>query len=109
MNDTLCRDLLLLRQRIEALYSNRPEDEVFQDGLNFAVSGIEQAMGAAGGEQPDDAHPDDSINGIESSLAELHIRLDTRNEGLNDDPAQRARLVLADHLLAQACALLAID
>ena len=50
MHDALHTDLLLVRQRIESLYDAYPDDEEFQNGLNFAVSGIEQALGAAGGE-----------------------------------------------------------
>lgn len=109
MHDALHTDLLLLRQRIESLYDAYPDDEEFQNGLNFAVSGIEQALGAAGGE-PDDALQAgdslDSLNGIESSLAEMHIRLETRSDENNDDPARHARLAMVDHLLQQACALL---
>lgn len=110
MHDALHTDLLLVRQRIESLYDAYPDDEEFQNGLNFAVSGIEQALGAAGGE-PDDALQAgdslDSLNGIESSLAEMHIRLEARGDDDNDDPAQHARLAMVDHLLQQACALLA--
>lgn len=110
MHDALHTDLLLVRQRIESLYAAYPDDEDFQNGLNFAVSGIEQALGAAGGE-PDDALQAgdrlDSLNGIESSLAEMHIRLETRGDEANDDPAQHARLAMIEHLLQQACALLA--
>ena len=108
--DPLHTDLLLVRQRIESLYDAYPDDEEFQNGLNFAVSGIEQALGAAGGE-PDAVlhHGDglDALNGIESSLAEMHIRLEARGDEDNDDPARRARLAMIDHLLQQACALLA--
>ncbi len=110
MHDPLHTDLLLLRQRIESLYDAYPDDEEFQNGLNFAVSGIEQALGAAGGEPDDGLHPGDGIdtlNGIESSLAEMHIRLEARGDEDNDDPAQNARLAMIDHLLQQACALLA--
>jgi hypothetical protein len=110
MPDPLHTDLLLLRQRIESLYDAYPDDEEFQNGLNFAVSGIEQALGAAGGEPDDGLHPGDGIdtlNGIESSLAEMHIRLEARGDEDNDDPAQHARLAMIDHLLQQACALLA--
>ena len=104
--DPLHTDLLLIRQRIESLYAAYPDDEDFQNGLNFAVSGIEQALGAAGGE-PDATLPaGDSLDGIDSSLAEMHIRLDTRSDEQNDDPAQHARLAMVDHLLQQACALL---
>jgi hypothetical protein len=104
--DPLHTDLLLIRQRIESLYAAYPDDEDFQNGLNFAVSGIEQALGAAGGE-PDTAMPaSDSLDGIDSSLAELHIRLDTRSDEQNDDPARHARLAMVDHLIQQACALL---
>jgi hypothetical protein len=104
--DPLHIDLLLIRQRIESLYAAYPDDEEFQNGLNFAVSGIEQALGAAGGE-PDAAVPaGDSLDGIDSSLAEMHIRLDTRRDEQNDDPARHARLAMVDHLLQQACALL---
>jgi hypothetical protein len=104
--DPLHTDLLLIRQRIESLYAAYPDDEDFQNGLNFAVSGIEQALGAAGGE-PDMAIPaGDVLDGIDSSLAELRIRLDTRSDEQNDDPAQQARLAMVDQLLQQACALL---
>ncbi len=104
--DPLHTDLLLIRQRIESLYAAYPDDEDFQNGLNFAVSGIEQALGAAGGE-PDATLPaGDSLDGIDSSLAEMHIRLDTRSDEQNEDPAQHARLAMVDHLLQQACALL---
>jgi hypothetical protein len=110
MHDALHTDLLLVRQRIESLYAAYPDDEDYQNGLNFAVSGIEQALGAAGGE-PDDALQAgdrlDSLNGIESSLAEMHIRLEARGDEDNDDPAQHARLAMIEHLLQQACALLA--
>jgi hypothetical protein len=109
MLHALRNDLHLLRRRVEALYNTRPDDEHFQDGLNFAVSGLEQAMDALG-EVPDVApHPDDTVNDIENALAELHIRLDTRHEASNDDPVMRARLAMAHHLLAQACTLLADD
>jgi hypothetical protein len=109
MNDTLCRDLLLLRQRIEVLYDTRPDDEVFQDGLNFAVSGLEQALDAIGEDLADDTHPEDSLDSISSSLAELHIRIETRSEASPDDPIACKRLAWVDHLLAQACTLLATD
>lgn len=112
MYDPLHTDLLLIRQRIESLYPAYPDDEEFQNGLNFAVSGIEQALGAAGGEPdaPLSAGDSlDSLNGIESSLAEMHIRLEARSDEGNDDPAQRARLAMVDHLLQQACDLLAGD
>ena len=110
MHDALHTDLLLLRQRIESLYDAYPDDEEFQNGLNFAVSGIEQALGAAGGEPDDALHAGDSLdslNSIESALAEMHIRLEARGDDDNDDPAQHARLAMVDHLLQQACALLA--
>ena len=107
MHDPLHIDLLLLRQRIESLYAAYPDDEAFQDGLNFAVSGIEQALGAAGGEHDAAIHAGDSIDGIESSLAEMHIRLEARGDEENDDPVQQARLAMINHLLEQACALLA--
>ena len=107
MHDALHTDLLLVRQRIESLYDAYPDDEEFQNGLNFAVSGIEQALGATGGEPDDALHPGDHINGIESLLAEMHIRLEARGDEDNDDPAQHARLAMIDHLLQQACALLA--
>ena len=51
-------------------------------------------------------HPGDHLDGIESLLAEMHIRLETRSEEVNDDPAQHARLAMIEHLLQQACALL---
>ncbi len=106
MHDALHTDLLLVRQRIESLYDAYPDDEEFQNGLNFAVSGIEQALGAAGGEPDAVLHPGDHLDGIESLLAEMHIRLETRSEEVNDDPAQHARLAMIEHLLQQACALL---
>ena len=106
MHDALHTDLLLVRQRIESLYDAYPDDEEFQNGLNFAVSGIEQALGAAGGEPDAVLHPGDDLDGIESLLAEMHIRLETRSEEVNDDPAQHARLAMIEHLLQQACALL---
>ncbi len=110
MHDALHTDLLLVRQRIESLYDAYPDDEEFQNGLNFAVSGIEQALGAAGGEPDDGLHHGDghdTLNGIESSLAEMHIRLEARGDEDSDNPAQHARLAMIDHLLQQACALLA--
>ena len=106
MHDALHTDLLLVRQRIESLYDAYPDDEEFQNGLNFAVSGIEQALGAAGGEPDAAPHAGDHLDGIESLLAEMHIRLETRSEEVNDDPAQHARLAMIEHLLQQACALL---
>jgi hypothetical protein len=107
MHDPLHIDLLLLRQRIESLYAAYPDDEDFQNGLNFAVSGIEQALGAAGGE-PDDTLPaGDHLDGIDSSLAQMHIHLEMRLDKDSDDPAEQARLAMIDHLLQQACALLA--
>ena len=106
MHDALHTDLLLVRQRIESLYDAYPDDEEFQNGLNFAVSGIEQALGAAGGEPDAVLNPGDHLDGIESLLAEMHIRLETRSEEVNDDPAQHARLAMIEHLLQQACALL---
>ena len=109
MQDPLHTDLLLIRQRIESLYAAYPDDEDYQNGLNFAVSGIEQALGAAGGETDAAIHAGDSLDGIESSLAEMHIRLETRSDEDNDDPARQARLAMIDHLLQQACALLADD
>ena len=109
MNDVIRTALHLIRQRIEQLHGECEENEEFQEGLNFAVSGIEQALGAVGGEHVDDTPPEGSINDIENSLAELHIRLETRSDAWIDDPAMRTNLPLADHLLAQACALLADD
>ena len=106
MHDALHTDLLLVRQRIESLYDAYPDDEEFQNGLNFAVSGIEQALGAAGGEPDAAPHAGDHLDGIESLLAEMHIRLETRSEEANNDPAQHARLAMIEHLLQQACALL---
>ena len=106
MHDALHTDLLLVRQRIESLYDAYPDDEEFQNGLNFAVSGIEQALGAAGGEPDAVLHPGDHLDGIESLLAEMHIRLETRSDEDNDDPAEHARLAMIEHLLQQACALL---
>lgn len=107
MHDALHTDLLLVRQRIESLYDAYPDDEEFQNGLNFAVSGIEQALDAAGGEPDAVLHPGDHLDGIESLLAEMHIRLETGSEEANDEPAQHARLAMVEHLLQQACALLA--
>jgi hypothetical protein len=104
--DPLHTDLLLIRQRIESLYAAYPDDEDFQNGLNFAVSGIEQAMRAIGGESGDLLPAGDSIDSIESTLAEMHIRLETRDHEQNDDPIQWERLAMVDHLLQQACALL---
>ncbi len=104
--DPLHTDLLLVRQRIESLYDAYPDDEEFQNGLNFAVSGIEQALGAAGGEPDAAPHAGDHLDGIESLLAEMHIRIETRSDEDNDDPARHARLAMVDHLLQQACALL---
>ena len=110
MHTLIRNDLRLIRQRIESLYGARPGDhEDFQNGLNFAVSGIEQALGAVGDEPDDAMHAGESIDGIDSSLAELRIRLDTRSDAWIDDPAMLANLPLADHLLAQACALLTDD
>jgi hypothetical protein len=109
MSDAIRNDLSLLRQRIEALYDAHPDDEVFQDGLNFAVSGLEQALDAIGDDPAGVAHPEDTLDSIGSSLAELHIRLETRSEASTDDPIARKRLAWVDHLLAQACTLLATD
>ncbi|MFZ5722269.1 MAG: hypothetical protein ACOY33_01265 [Pseudomonadota bacterium] len=109
MNDTLRNALHLIRQRIGQLHGEHEDDENFQEGLNFAVSGIEQALGAVGGDIAGVMHAEDAIDSIESSLAELHIRIETRSDAWIDDPAMRANLPLADHLLAQACALLADD
>ena len=109
MNDHIRNALHLIRQRIEQLHGECEENEEFQEGLNFAVSGIDQAIGAVGGDSANALHPEDIIGSIENSLAELHIRLETRSEAWVDDPAMRANLPLADHLLAQACALLADD
>ena len=107
MNDPIRNDLHLIRQRIEYLHTMREHDKTFQEGLNFAVSGIEQALGAVGGDPIGNTHLADAIDGIENSLAELHIRLETNSEAWKDDPFQGARLAMAEHLLAQACMLLA--
>lgn len=107
MNDPIRNDLHLIRQRIEHLHTLREHDEAFLEGLNFAVSGIEQAVSAVGGDIIGNTHPADAIDGIENSLAELHVRLETRSEAWKDDPFQGARLAMAEHLLAQACMLLA--
>lgn len=107
MHDALHTDLLLVRQRIESLYAAYPDDEDYQNGLNFAVGGIEQALGAAGGESDDLVPAGDSLDSIESTLAEMHIRLEGRDHEQNDDPIQWERLAMVDHLLQQACALLA--
>jgi hypothetical protein len=107
MHAPLHIDLLLLRQRIESLYAAYPDDEDFQNGLNFSVSGIEQAMRAIGGESGDLLPAGDSIDSIESTLAQMHIHLEMRLDKDSDDPAEQARLAMIDHLLQQACALLA--
>jgi hypothetical protein len=109
MDDVIRDTLHLIRQRIEQLHGERGDDDDFQEGLKSAVCGIERALGAVGDGSAGTPHTEDAIGGIEGSLAELHIRLVMRGEAWVDDPAMRAKLPLADHLLAQACALLIED
>ncbi len=110
MHESICNDLHLLQQRIESLYDARPEDdEDYQNGLNFAVSGIEQARGAVGGGRERWSSAGTSLEGIASAQAELHARLATRDASTDTTSATRQRLALANHLLVQACALLAGD
>lgn len=110
MHDAIRNDLHLLQQRIESLYDARPEDdEDYQNGLNFAVSGIEQAIGAVGGGRERWPSAGTSLEGIASAQSELHARLATRDASTDTTSATRQRLAMASHLLAQACALLAGD
>lgn len=46
MSTEVSKELQDIQRRIEALYDRYKRDEEFQNGLNFAVSGIEQALGA---------------------------------------------------------------
>ncbi len=110
MHDPLLTNLLLLRQRIESLYDARPEgEEDFQNGLNFAVSGIEQAIGAVGGGRTRWPDAGSSLDGVHRSVARLHVLLEARDVAADARTATRLRVALAHHLLEQACALLAND
>lgn len=47
MSTEVSKELQDIQRRIETLCDRYKRDEDFQNGLNFAVSGIEQALGAA--------------------------------------------------------------
>jgi hypothetical protein len=107
MHDALRNDLYLLQQRIHALHDASTDHDAVQTWLGFAACDLERALDLVGGAPDRPMHAGDSLDGIASGLAELHIRLDTRRDGSDDDPRTRMRLALANHLLEHACTLLA--